>query len=188
MLADHYAHCEALLREGDRDRWLASMFAPDLARRHLHALYAFSLEVSRVRELVSEPLPGEMRLQWWIDTLEGEARGDVRSHPVADALIDTIVVCRLPRKVLIDLIEARRFDVYDDPMPSLNDLEGYCGETCSVLFALAAQILAGGESVDCAEAAGHAGCAYAITGLLRALPWHLFRNQCYLPVDLLESA
>ena len=31
----------------------------------------------------------------------------------------------------VDLIDARIFDLYDDPMPSLNDLEGYCGETSS---------------------------------------------------------
>ena len=50
------------------------------------------------------------------------------------------------------------------------------------LFRLAGLILG---AVPDADAAGHAGCAYAMTGLLRALPWHVANRQCYLPQDLL---
>ena len=124
-------HCETLVREGDPDRYFAALFAPADKRPHLFALYAFNHEIARVRETVSEALPGEIRLQWWRDTLQGEARGDVRANPIAAALDDAIVQFRLPRQALVDLIDARIFDLYDDPMPTLNDLEGYCGETSS---------------------------------------------------------
>ena len=69
---------------------------------------------------------GEIRLQWWRDALQGEARGDVRANPVAAALDDAIVRFRLPRQALVDLIDARVFDLYDDPMPTLNDSRGLC--------------------------------------------------------------
>ena len=128
-----YPHCEALVREGDPDRYWASLFAPADKRPHLNALYAFNFEIARVREAVREALVGEIRLQWWRDALQGEARGDVKANPVAAALDDTIVKFRLPRHALVTLIDARIFDLYDDPMPSLNDLEGYCGETASAL-------------------------------------------------------
>ena len=52
-----YAHCELLLRENDKDRFLADLFIPAARRRHIHALHAFSLEIARIRELVSEPMP-----------------------------------------------------------------------------------------------------------------------------------
>ena len=189
-LAEHYALCGVALRENDRDRWLACLFAPDAARPHLLALYAFNAEVSRIREHVSQPLLGEMRLQWWIEALNGspggEVRGDLRAHPVADALLATIEKFSLPRKTLTDLLEARRFDLYDDPAPDVRFLESYCGETCSSLFRLAGLILGGAGGNDGAEAAGHAGCAYALTGLLRAFPWHVVNHQCYLPRDVLE--
>ncbi len=68
------SHCEALVREGDPDRYLATLFAPAAARPHLFALYAFSLTVARVREAASNPMAGEIRLQWWRDALQGEAR------------------------------------------------------------------------------------------------------------------
>ncbi|RVU14189.1 phytoene/squalene synthase family protein [Methylobacterium oryzihabitans] len=182
-----YAHCEALVRDGDPDRYFATLFAPAAHRPHLFALAAFSLEVARVRDAVSSPMPGEIRLQWWRDALQGEARGDVRANPVAAALDDTIVRRRLPRQPLVDLVDARVFDLYDDPMPSVRDLEGYCGETASVLIRLGGLILAEGGEPGGAAAAGHAGVAQAVTGLLRALPWHARRGQVYLPADVLAA-
>ena len=185
--ASPYAHCEELVRAGDPDRYFATLFAPGDKRPHLFALYAFSLEVARVRAAVSEALTGEIRLQWWRDTLQGEARGDVRANPVAAAIDDTIVAFRLPRQALVDLVDARVFDLYDDPMPTLTDLEGYCGETSSALIRLATLILADGVDPGAADAAGHAGVAYAITGLLRALPWHARQGRIYIPQTVLDA-
>jgi phytoene synthase len=61
-MQDAYAHCETLVRAADKDRYLAGLFAPAAARRHLYALYAFASEIARVREAAREPLPGEIRL------------------------------------------------------------------------------------------------------------------------------
>jgi phytoene synthase len=180
-----FAHCEALVRDGDPDRYWASLFAPADKRPYLYALYAFNFEIARAREAVREPLVGEIRLQWWRDALQGETRGDVRANPVAAALDDAIVKFRLPRHALVTLIDARIFDLYDDPMPSLNDLEGYGGETSSSLIQLASIILADGSDPGTADAAGHAGVAYAITGVLRAFPWHARRGQLFVPQDVL---
>lgn len=182
-----YGHCETLVREADRDRYWSALFAPPEMRPHLFALYAFSSEVARVRDAVSAPMPGEIRLQWWRDAVEGIARGDAMANPVAAALEDTITRFRLPRQAFIDLIDARVFDLYDDPMPSLADLEGYLGETSSALIRLATIVLAGGRDPSGAEAAGHAGLAYGLTGLLRALPWHARQGRLYLPKDLLDG-
>jgi phytoene synthase len=183
--APAYAHCEGLVRERDRDRYYATLFAPADKRPHLFALYAFSAEVARVRDAVSNPMPGEIRLQWWRDAIEGIARGDALANPVAAAIEGTIARFRLPRSALVDLIDARVFDLYDDPMPSVGDLEGYLGETSSAVIRLASLILAGGEDPGGAEAAGHAGIAFGLTGLLRALPWHARNGQVYVPKDVL---
>ncbi|MEE7440651.1 phytoene/squalene synthase family protein [Methylobacterium oryzae] len=184
-LAFAQSHCEGLVRAGDPDRYYATLFAPAAARPHLFALYAFSLTIARVREAVSNPMAGEIRLQWWRDALQGEARGDVRANPVAAALEEAIRVNRLGRQPFVDLIDARVFDLYEDPMPRVNDLEGYCGETASALFRLASLVIGNGTEPGGAGAAGHAGVAYGITGLLRALPWHARAGQVYLPADIL---
>ena len=191
-LDDAYAYCETLLRDGDKDRFLANLFLPAAARAHVNALHAFSYEVARARELAHEPMAGEIRHQWWRDVLSGEGRGDVAANPVAAALLDTIARFDLPTAPLVFLIAARGFDLYDEPMPDVPALEAYCRETSGVLFELAARLLAGAGSHSmstCPDqqmaAAFHGGCAYAFTGLIRALPLHASRGQVYLPSDLL---
>ena len=181
-----FEYAAEIVRQYDRDRYLSALLAPEAQRSGLLALYAFNAEIARVREIVSEPLPGEVRLQWWRDLLDGTEHGTVASNPVANALLQTIDTYGLPKAGLTAMIDARIFDLYNDPMPSLNDLEGYAGETVSGLFQLAGYVLNDGEDPGLANAAGHAGVAYCLTGLMRALPWHASRQQMYLPKDLLD--
>ncbi len=185
-LQQAYAHCDALLRRDDPDRWLASLFLPAEKRPHVHALYAFSLEIARVRGLVSEPILGEIRFQWWREVLAGERESEAEAHPVAVALLDTLARCELPRDSLMGLIDARLFDLYDEPMPSVEMLEAYAAATSGRLFQSAALILDPKAGAELGEAASHAGIAYAVTGLLRALPWHAATGQVYIPKDMLD--
>ncbi|GGK43373.1 phytoene/squalene synthase family protein [Salinarimonas ramus] len=179
--------CERIVRRDDRDRWLATLFAPAEARPALFALYAFAAEIARIPERVSEPLPGEIRLQWWRDALEGTREEEARANPVHAALTDAIARHALPRAPLLAMVEARIHDLYDDPIASVNDLEGYAGETSSVLMRLASLVLAGEGEADpaseraLADAAGHGGVAYALAGLMRAFPWHVQRGRLYVP-------
>jgi len=185
-MQDAAAYCEALVRAADRDRYLAALFAPAEHRGALHALYAFNLEVARVRELVHEPLAGEIRLQWWSDALGGGRRGEVEAHPVASALLAAIERYGLPVEPLAALIEARRFDLYDEPMATLADLEAYAERVSSSLIALAARILGGGREGQIGALARHAGLAQAIAGLLKAFPVHAARGQTFVPLEILD--
>jgi phytoene synthase len=178
-------HVAGLLREADRDRYLSTLYAPSGKRAALTALYAFNAEVAAVRDRIREPMAGEVRLQWWRDVIGAGGR---TGNPVADALLDAIATHRLPVPAFERLLEARIFDLYDDPMPDRASLEGYCGETASTVIQLAAMILDGDSAPEWAEAAGHAGCAQAIAGLLRLLPLHRSRGQSFLPADLLSAS
>ena len=186
----NFLHCESMLREQDPDRYFASLFAPPSHRPHLFAIHAFSSEVARIRDAITQTLAGEIRLQWWRDVIagsDGAHVGESSANPVAAALEATITRFDLPRQPLLDLIEARTHDLYDDPVATLNDLEGYCGETVSALFRLSALVLADGEDPGAADAAGYAGVAYGMTGLMRAFPFHVRRGQLYVPpVEVLE--
>lgn len=176
------------LRASDKDRYLSTLYAPAEMRPALTALYAFNVEIASVRDRIRDPLPGEMRLQWWRDVLEAGTPEAAEGHPLATALIETIRQQGLPPKPFIDMLDARVFDLYDDPMPSRGDLEGYLGETASALIQLSALVLDAKAARAVAELAGHAGCAQGIAGLLRLLPLHRARGQCYLPNDVLTAA
>ncbi len=181
-----FAQARDLVRALDRDRYYTALFAPAECRPHLFALYAFNAEIARIRDVVREPLPGEVRLQWWRDLLLGEARGEVSANPLAVALLETIERNNLPRDALVAMIEARSFDLYDDIMPTWHDLEGYCGETASALIRLAGIILSRGGNPEGAATAGHAGLAVGFTGLLRNFPWAAARGQVVLPREALD--
>ncbi|PRD58359.1 phytoene/squalene synthase family protein [Phyllobacterium myrsinacearum] len=180
-------HCLQLLRDADPDRYLSVLYAPEDKRGALAALYAFNVEIARIRDLIHDPLPGEVRLQWWRDLINGTEHGEAVGNPVAAALLEAIKVHNLPRAAFDNYCEARIFDLYDDPMPSRNDLEGYCGETASALIQLACLVLDAQKAPAHADMAGHAGVAQAITGLLRLLPLHRRRGQVYIPADILSA-
>ena len=184
-MQDAFAHCEGLVRLADKDRFLATLFAPAEQRPALFALYAFNLEIARTREAAHEAVAGEIRLQWWSDALSGEGRGEVAAHPVAAALLAPMARYRLPPERLTALIEARRFDLYDEPMATLADLEAYAEGASTSLIALAAQILAAGEQPDIRMLSHHAGLAHAFAGLLAAFPIHAARGQIFLPLEIL---
>lgn len=184
MSADY---CHELVRQGDKDRYLSTLLAPDAKRPQLLALYAFNIEIARIRETVSEAALGEIRLRWWADAIEAAYAGERQGHPVIEALAPVIAEAGLPKPALLNMIEARRFDLYDDPMPDLGQLEGYLGETSSMLIQLAAMILDRAKAPSLGDISGLAGVAMGITGLMRSLPLQRKRGQCYVPADLLAK-
>jgi 15-cis-phytoene synthase len=184
-MQDAFGHCEALVRAADKDRFLAALFAPAERRRALFALYAFNLEVARVREMVHEPLAGEVRLQWWRDVLAGERAEEAGGHPVASAVIEVMRDYRLPVQSFDELIEARRSDLDDQSLRGLDDLENYARHTSSTIIELAARILDRASTSADLVFAGPAGISFAITGLLRTFPLHAARGQIFIPAEVL---
>ena len=185
---DAAAFCSDLARARDFRTYAASLFISPAARRAWIALAAFNAEVAHVRDHVSQPLPGEIRLQWWRDVLTGEgqgSRGEAEANPVAADLLRAIALHDLPIEALVRLIDAHVFDVYDDPMPDMAALEAHCRDTAAALYTLRAKVL-GVTSPDVARIAEHAGIAEGLTDVMLALPRHAARRQLYLPGDLMN--
>jgi phytoene synthase len=183
---DSAGFCAGLVRTHDFTRYASTLFAPATARRGLLALYAFNVEISRVREQVSQPLPGEMRLQWWTDMLAGAGHGGIEGNPVAVELLLAIRNWRLPVERLQRLIEEHQFDLYNDPMPTKAALEGYINDTSSALFSLGAAI-AGDPSEEIEHLVRHAGLAQGMVQVIAALPLDSARRQLFVPLQLLEN-
>jgi phytoene synthase len=183
---DAFAHCGALVRTADKDRFLSGLFAPADLRPALHALYAFNVEISRVGQRVREPLAGEIRLQWWEDAIAGHGAGDVGSNPVAAALLATVARHGLPIDLLSASIAAHRFDLYNEAMATRADFEAYGRATSSALIVLAAKIFCEQTTPGLEDFAFHAGLASGIANLLQAFPLHAARGQLFLPFDILS--
>jgi len=182
------SYCAEQVRLHDRDRYLTALFAPDSRRDALFALYAFNLEISRVREAISERLIGEMRLQWWRDALDAIYGGSKPpAHPVAESLATAIGRHKLDCVLFNRLIDARGHDLDDEPPADLPALLGYARDTSASLVQLALGVLEVSDD-DAIAAAGDVGIAYALAGLLRAVPFHASQKRLYLPRTLYEAA
>ena len=149
----------ARLREPDR--YLAALLAPRAVRRDLVALAAFSAELLHARDVVRDPMIGEMRLQWWRDALQAPARGEWTANPVADALGAAMLRHSLAPAVLQALIEARSRELQASAgAEESSDIIGAGAE--ETLFKAALSILglppSGASDAACADA----GVAYGI--------------------------
>jgi phytoene synthase len=184
-MRENFQHCANLVREADHDRYIATLFAPVEHRDGLFALYAFAVEIARIRDVAREALPGEIRLQWWREALQGLRDGEAAAHPVAAALRETLFRYGFVAQPLLELIEARTFDLYDEPMATLADLELYAIRTQSPIFAMACGILGGGTTMPELSTLD-AAIAHTIGGVLSGLGRHATRRQIFVPLDILD--
>jgi len=174
----------SLVRQHDRDRFQTALFAPAAAREALFALYAFNYEIARVRESVREPVLGQIRLQWWreaIDTAYGGAKP--RRHEVVEPLTAAIRTYGLSHAPFDRLIDARERDLDDTPPATLAALRDYADATSSALMLLSLEVLDAATPVTEALARD-AGIAFALAGLLRAMPVHARAGRSFIPRDL----
>jgi 15-cis-phytoene synthase len=179
-------HCAEVVRTDDFARYASALFVPAPERRALLALYAFNVEICRVHALVSQPLPGEIRLQWWRDMLAGKDHGGVEGNPIAAELLLAIRSYRLPVERLSRLIEEHQFDLYNDPMPTMAALEGYINDTSSALFSLAAAVM-GPPSGEVEHLARHAGLAQGIVQVMASLPLDASQRRLFVPQQMLTK-
>jgi phytoene synthase len=188
-------HCLEQVRRFDRDRYLTTLFAPAARRADLLALYAFNVEVARIRELVREPLMGHVRLQWWRDAIAEIYAGSERRHQVVQALAPAVRRHGLSRAHFDRLLDAREQDMSTEPPADLPALVAYAHSTAGSLGLLAVELLGGSAApppraaadAAIAAAAARAWTAHALVGLLRAVPYHAHQHRIYLPQSLLAE-
>jgi NADH dehydrogenase [ubiquinone] 1 alpha subcomplex assembly factor 6 len=168
--ADRLSPVAALVQRHDRDRFQTALFAPAARREALFALYAFNYEIARVRERVTEPMLGQVRLQWWRENIAAAFEGGpIRRHIVAEPLTAAIRELTPSRAHFDRLIDARETDLESEPPASLAALESYAEASSSRLIYLALEVL-GIHDPAAFEAGLHVGIAYSLAGLLRAIP------------------
>jgi 15-cis-phytoene synthase len=114
-IREAYRHCEALVRAHDKDQFLVSLFAPAERRPYLFALYAFALEIGRVKRLVNEPMAGAIRLQWWLEAVGGLRAGEAAASPVMIALQDAGTQTGVALAPLAAAVEARQHELHGTP-------------------------------------------------------------------------
>jgi len=180
------SYCGQQIHRYDRERFLTALFAPPPLRDDLFTLYAFNLELARVRETVREPIMGQIRFQWWRDAVAEMAAGEpLRQHAIADALAGVVQRHGLPLAALEQLIDSREQDLDPNPPADLASLRMQCRASAGVLTRLAAHILGGqGAALDWAE---QVGTAHGLIGMMRIARMRAHHGRIDIPVDHLAG-
>ena len=181
-----FAYCAEQVRTHDQDRYLCSQFAQSQRRSALWALYALNLELARTHEVVSQPMLGEVRRQWWRETLEGLSRGELTRHPVAEALAQSWPSRGQEQNFFLSLVDSRITDLTGQGPKTLEELELYLGRTSGSLMQLSLSAL--GVNDEAARTAGGGiGLAWGLVGLIRSLPFSSSPAQLCVPDRILSE-
>ncbi len=167
----------------DPDRYLSALTADPVLRDQLIALYAFNNEVSRVREIASDPMVGAIRLQWWRDKIAEPLDSTAATDPVSDGLSALLSHSALIPDDLLALIDARERDLDEPVIETWDALDLFCDETAGRVVRLALA-LAGITNEELAIAAGR---CWGITGLARAFPFHAGQGRVYMPAEAFKD-
>lgn len=182
-----FAQARDFVRTTDRDRYVATLFAPPNRRDALIALHAFDLELARIPRLARQQIAGEIRLQWWREAVDGSNEHEAQANPVAAALMETIADRGLPREPLHAMIDARGRELLPEVFADAREMLGWCDGVWGSQLECACRILDAGEA---RAAAGHltdAARAIGITQLLMTFAARAARGQSIVPQAVLAS-
>lgn len=184
------SHCGGLVRRSDRDRFLLALLAPPDRREALLTLFAWNVEVARVPDLVSEPMTGLLRLQYWRDVLTShDPAAAARGHPVGEALVREVLphLGAEERSGLIDSLEARADDLPPDPPADVAAARRLATRTAGRMAHLGV-VLLGATDADSRAAAEAAGTAWGLLVLARGVAAQVTAGRLRLPMDAVSRA
>ncbi|QRV77564.1 Squalene/phytoene synthase [Ceratobasidium sp. AG-Ba] len=178
--SDANTYCRELVRKHDYEAYLCSYFYPRAAQPGYFALRAFNVELAMIRETVSRPIIGKMRMQFWKDAIDSIAKNRPVKHPIAIALHEASQTANLPAYHL----KRMETDLERDSYQTLADVTQYAESTSSTLMYLLLNLLHQGTSDTSTHAASHVGIAHSFSVLLRGLPFHASRRRMVIPAEI----
>lgn len=193
---DPRMHSEPDISAGDRaivaqvaraheiDRYLSALLSPRAVRPDLIALAAFAGEISRIPVMVSEPMMGEIRLQWWRDALAA-GRGGVRSgNPVTDAFAAAIRRHDLPQALVERVIDSQLALLEPQPFSDEAELRSHLASQDGTLFHLAARMIDRAAAAQAATWIDQAAIAYGLARTAVEFSAVAVQGRTLLPASL----
>lgn len=172
------------LRRTDSDRFLSALFAPVELRPHLFALYALDQELKRIPGLVSEPMLGAIRFQWWRDTIGSIYQGEHPGHELVPALAAAIEAGALPAEGFHHWLDAREDEMNELPFVDLASMESHARRAEGTVMNMAGRILGTAET---AEGLSGFAAAYGLVELLKRFGAAAGNQSAFLPADLIAG-
>ncbi|EJC98096.1 uncharacterized protein FOMMEDRAFT_162448 [Fomitiporia mediterranea MF3/22] len=178
---DPEAYCREFVRKHDRDSYLTSQFFPKALQPACFAVRAFYLELAMIQDSVSNPLIGQMRMQFWKDAIQ---QPGASPHPIAVALHNASKGAHIAPYHLRRIIEARDIELNSPSHLNMDTLLAHAESTTSTLNYILLSILGLSSSDTYSHAASHIGVSQTVSTLLRALPYHASKGVMVIPASI----
>ena len=173
------------LKQADPDRYRAALMADARRRDDLLILYAFHYELSKVPDVTSEPMLGQIRYEWWREAIDEIYSGrEVRRHEASTPLSEMLRRTDVPRFWLDRLIDGRARDLDPQPFEDMDAAKSYARQTSGQLMQIAVKLIGGEPN----EPVLQAGEAWGLTGLARSYAYYHDRILQNLSFDNLVMA
>ncbi len=187
MKKNNLSFCALEVKNNDYYRYICCLFAPEYLRERLFTLYAFNHEIAKVKDIVSEPMIGMIRLAWWREALDEIYSGkQVRKHEVTRPLQELVNETGLPREFLEKIIDAREQELNLITPANIEALKQYIDATSTSLL-LASLYIVGIKDKPATDIAYHIGTAYSLVGIMRAARWNAGKRYILFPKDMLDK-
>eukprot|EP00871_Galdieria_phlegrea_P004524 jgi/Galph1/5072/GphlegSOOS_G3727.1 len=178
-----YGYCLNMLRQYDHDQFLINLLQPKQHRRAHAAIRAFNIELTRIRQVVTNEDLGYLRIAFFREAIEKVYAGVPDKQPVLDLLTETVMNYAISKKWLEQLLTAREADLSVPNPQTIEDLESFAEATQSSLLYAYLETF-GKENLEIPQvqqAASHLGQSLGLTILIRGTRHHIQSRQCYFP-------
>ena len=167
------------LRSLDGDLFLCHIFTPEQKRTDMLTLYSIYADSARIASIVSEPMLGAIRYQWWREIIDGK---HVDTAPVSGFLETSSLL----RNLLHDMINAREA-LFDNENPTLSDIE-QAAKVIGEVFMKAAINVLDGEDAQEDNLLNVAGSGFELLRLSSTYPADMQDNLIASAQEKLQTA
>ena len=186
FLVPRLSPCGQLVQQYDRDRYLCALFTDTIRREALFSIYAFYYEISRIKFRVTDPLLGQIRFQWWRESIDKVLEGRIERHEIIIGLDAAIRNYKLHRILFFDLIDIWESGLTGFRFTTIKELIDFCLETDGKLGDIALEIL-NAKNIETYQAARNISVALGLMTLLRNSNSLVYKKAIMFPVEIWEK-
>ncbi|KAG8214480.1 isoprenoid synthase domain-containing protein, partial [Butyriboletus roseoflavus] len=176
-------YCRNLVRKHDYEGYLTAQFYPRRYQSAFYALRAFYIELSMIKEAVSQTTLGQARLVFWRDAVKDIFANKPPRHPIALGLYEATQRSHLAPYHFQRIIDAREQELHAQSYLTVESMTSHAESTASTFLYLLLSLLKL-PSETLSHAASHLGVAQSITTVLRAFPFHASKGVMVVPAEI----
>ncbi|CAF2511609.1 unnamed protein product [Rotaria sp. Silwood2] len=188
---DDYTYCINSVRKVDYENFICTgLLRPSLLQRPAMAIRALNVELASIRDHVSNTQIGQMRLQFWHETIDAiysslntNAIKKI-NHPVAREIDLVIKHNQLSKLWFHRLIKSRETTLNDMPFQDIEQLENYVEQSITPTYYLLLE-LAKQRSLNVDHIASHLGRSQGLINIVRGIPYNSHKRRCFIPLSYL---